>query len=91
MAKAAEIVRGGRLGQLVAVVGTEMFYKPEQYFEDGPWRRQPGAADKPVRWRTKLRKRIFDELGRKHDGSTDWDDLIVITVEDQCRNVDLLA
>jgi predicted dehydrogenase len=44
MAKAAEIVRSGRLGRLVAVVGTEMFYKPDQYFEDGPWRRQPGGG-----------------------------------------------
>jgi predicted dehydrogenase len=44
MVKAAEIVRGGRLGRLVAVVGTEMFYKPDQYFEDGPWRRQPGGG-----------------------------------------------
>jgi predicted dehydrogenase len=44
MAKAAEIVRSGRLGRLVAVVGTTMFCKPDQYFEAGPWRRQPGGG-----------------------------------------------
>ena len=44
MVKAAEVVRSGRLGRLVAVVGTTMFYKPDQYFEDGPWRRQPGGG-----------------------------------------------
>lgn len=44
MAKAAEIVRSGRLGRLVAVVGTTMFCKPDNYFEAGPWRRQPGGG-----------------------------------------------
>ena len=44
MAKAVEIVKSGRLGRLVAVVGTEMFCKPDQYFEDGPWRRQLGGG-----------------------------------------------
>jgi predicted dehydrogenase len=44
MAKAVEIVKSGRLGRLVAVVGTEMFCKPDQYFEDGPWRRQIGGG-----------------------------------------------
>ena len=44
MAKAVEVVKSGRLGRLVAVVGTEMFCKPDQYFEDGPWRRQIGGG-----------------------------------------------
>src|SRR5262245_46270695 len=44
MTKAAEIVRSGRLGRLVAVVGTTMFCKPDNYFEAGPWRRQPGGG-----------------------------------------------
>jgi predicted dehydrogenase len=44
MTKAVEIAKNGRLGRLVAVVGTEMFCKPDQYFEDGPWRRQPGGG-----------------------------------------------
>ena len=44
MAKAVEIVRSGRLGRLVAVVGTAMFCKPDHYFDDAPWRRQPGGG-----------------------------------------------
>jgi predicted dehydrogenase len=44
MSRAVEVVKSGRLGRLVAVVGTEMFCKPDQYFEDGPWRRQPGGG-----------------------------------------------
>ena len=44
MTRAVEIVKSGRLGRLVAVVGTEMFCKPDQYFEDGPWRRQLGGG-----------------------------------------------
>jgi len=44
MSRAVEIVKSGRLGRLVAVVGTEMFCKPDQYFEDGPWRRQLGGG-----------------------------------------------
>jgi predicted dehydrogenase len=45
MAKAREIVRSGRLGQIVAVVGTALFYKPDDYFDaGGGWRRQPGGG-----------------------------------------------
>jgi predicted dehydrogenase len=44
MAKAVEIVRSGRLGRLVAVVGTALFYKPDHYWDDGPWRKQPGGG-----------------------------------------------
>jgi predicted dehydrogenase len=44
MDKAVEIVRGGRLGRLVAVVGTAMFCKPDRYFDDAPWRRGPGGG-----------------------------------------------
>jgi predicted dehydrogenase len=44
MAKAREVVASGVLGRLVAVTGTAMFFKPDEYFADGPWRREPGAG-----------------------------------------------
>ena len=45
MARAREVVRSGVLGDLVAVVGTALFYKPDDYFEvGGGWRTQPGGG-----------------------------------------------
>lgn len=45
MASAREIVRSGRLGRLVSVVGSAMFRKPDDYFETGGgWRRQAGGG-----------------------------------------------
>ncbi|HEX3631306.1 MAG TPA: Gfo/Idh/MocA family oxidoreductase, partial [Casimicrobiaceae bacterium] len=44
LAKAREIVRQGTLGRLVAIVGTALFYKPDTYFAEGPWRREPGGG-----------------------------------------------
>ncbi|MET0862718.1 MAG: Gfo/Idh/MocA family oxidoreductase, partial [Nakamurella sp.] len=45
MARAREIIGSGALGTIVAVVGTAMFYKPDDYFETGGgWRRQPGGG-----------------------------------------------
>jgi predicted dehydrogenase len=44
MAKAVEIVRAGLLGRIVAVIGSALYYKPDSYFDDGPWRRQPGGG-----------------------------------------------
>ena len=45
MAKAREIVNSGRLGPLVAVTGTAMFYKPDDYYDVGDgWRRMPGGG-----------------------------------------------
>ena len=44
LAKAREIVQGGDLGPLVAVTGSAMFYKPDVYFDDGPWRKEPGGG-----------------------------------------------
>jgi predicted dehydrogenase len=45
MAKAREIVQSGVLGSIVAVVGTAMFYKPDDYFDaGGGWRRQAGGG-----------------------------------------------
>jgi predicted dehydrogenase len=44
MAQACELVHSGRLGRLVAVMGSATFYKPAQYFADGPWRTQLGGG-----------------------------------------------
>ena len=45
MAKAREIVRSGRLGPIVAVTGTALFHKPDEYFDvGGGWRREPGGG-----------------------------------------------
>jgi predicted dehydrogenase len=44
MALAREVVRGGRLGRLVAVMGSALFCKPDDYFTEAPWRRQPGGG-----------------------------------------------
>jgi len=45
MAKARAIISSGALGSIVAVVGTAMFYKPDDYFDaGGGWRRQPGGG-----------------------------------------------
>ena len=44
LASAGEIVRQGKLGRLVAVTGSAMFYKPDSYFDAAPWRREPGGG-----------------------------------------------
>ena len=44
MAKAKEVVDRGVLGKLVAVIGSAVFFKPDQYFVDAPWRREIGAG-----------------------------------------------
>jgi predicted dehydrogenase len=44
MARACELVAGGRIGRVVAVQGSAMFFKPDQYFMDGPWRGQVGGG-----------------------------------------------
>src|SRR6478609_9786505 len=45
MARARATIRSGVLGDLVAAVGTAMFYKPDDYFAvGGGWRTQPGGG-----------------------------------------------
>ncbi|MEO8756026.1 MAG: Gfo/Idh/MocA family oxidoreductase [Casimicrobiaceae bacterium] len=44
LAKAREIVRSGTLGSLVAAMGSAMFYKPDAYFDEAPWRREAGGG-----------------------------------------------
>ena len=44
MAKARAVVASGQLGRLVTVTGSCTFLKPDHYFDDGPWRREPGGG-----------------------------------------------
>jgi predicted dehydrogenase len=45
MAKAREVVRSGVLGPIVAVIGSALFAKPDEYFDvGGGWRREPGGG-----------------------------------------------
>lgn len=42
--KAREIVQDGTLGPVVAIMGSALFYKPDHYFDEGPWRREVGGG-----------------------------------------------
>jgi predicted dehydrogenase len=42
--KACEVIGSGILGQIVGVIGSAVFYKPDDYFDEAPWRRQPGGG-----------------------------------------------
>lgn len=44
MAKAKEVIDSGKLGKLVAVMGSATFLKPDHYYADAPWRRELGAG-----------------------------------------------
>ena len=44
IATAKAVIEQGALGRLVAVQGSAAFYKPPEYFEAGPWRREPGGG-----------------------------------------------
>jgi predicted dehydrogenase len=44
MARAKEVLESGKLGRLVAVMGSATFLKPDHYFADSPWRREPGGG-----------------------------------------------
>ncbi|BAN49602.1 Gfo/Idh/MocA family protein [Metapseudomonas resinovorans] len=42
--RARALIGEGRLGNLVAVMGSALFYKPADYFDAAPWRRQAGGG-----------------------------------------------
>jgi predicted dehydrogenase len=44
LARASQIVAQGVLGRIVAVQGSALFYKPDGYFDEAPWRRQAGGG-----------------------------------------------
>lgn len=44
LATARAIIAQGTLGRVVAVAGSALFYKPDSYFDEAPWRRQPGGG-----------------------------------------------
>lgn len=44
MSRAREIIQAGTLGPLVAVTGSALFYKPDPYFSDAPWRTKAGGG-----------------------------------------------
>jgi predicted dehydrogenase len=44
MAKAKQVVDSGVLGRMVAVMGSATFLKPDHYYVDAPWRKEPGAG-----------------------------------------------
>jgi predicted dehydrogenase len=44
LARARALIDEGRLGRIVAVMGSAVFFKPDHYFDEGPWRREPGGG-----------------------------------------------
>lgn len=44
LSRAREVIQSGKLGRLVAIMGSALFYKPDEYFEAGPWRREFGGG-----------------------------------------------
>jgi predicted dehydrogenase len=44
MARAKQVIDEGQLGKLVAVMGSAVFFKPDEYYASAPWRREPGGG-----------------------------------------------
>lgn len=41
---ARKLIESGQLGTIVAIMGSALFFKPDRYFEDGPWRAEEGGG-----------------------------------------------
>jgi len=44
MRQAQDVIQEGKLGDVVAITGSAMFYKPDDYFKAAPWRTQLGGG-----------------------------------------------
>jgi len=44
MALAKEVIAQGKLGDIVAIQGGALFFKPDHYFQAGPWRKEKGGG-----------------------------------------------
>jgi predicted dehydrogenase len=44
LAKAREIIGQGKIGKIVGVMGSAVFFKPDEYFAAAPWRREAGGG-----------------------------------------------
>ncbi len=44
MVRVKQVIDEGRLGKLVVVMGSAVFFKPDQYYADAPWRREVGVG-----------------------------------------------
>ncbi|MGF1771057.1 Gfo/Idh/MocA family oxidoreductase [Vibrio wakamikoensis] len=42
--KAKSIIDSGELGKTVSIMGCAMFYKPDDYYDEGPWRKVKGGG-----------------------------------------------
>ncbi|MDE1180372.1 Gfo/Idh/MocA family oxidoreductase [Paraburkholderia sp.] len=44
MARAKQLIDEDQIGKIVAVMGSAVFFKPDAYYIDAPWRKEPGAG-----------------------------------------------